>query len=349
MKRRTLIRGAAVAGALGATGLPAAAAAQNKSRPDVIKPRRLEPGMTVGLVAPASSTAEDEQIRFAADIVRSFGFTVKEGRHLFARRQYLAGTDAERAADLMAMFTDPDVDAIFCLRGGYGAARILPLLDYDAIRRHPKVLLGYSDITALLNAIFVQAGLIGFHGPVANQTFTEYTLAEFRKVLFEPSAPLEIGAAPPFEPGPGRAEKENRLTVFRGGRARGRLIGGNLSLLATLMGTPYEPDFAGNILVLEDVNEAPYRVDRMLTQMWLAGRLQQVAAIAFGKFTETATRGNTFSIEEVIEQRCLPLGVPVVRGVMVGHVEDQTVIPIGARAELDADAGRLRLLETAVL
>ena len=305
--------------------------------------------MTVGVVAPASPTGENERTRFAVDIVRSFGFTVKEGRHLYRRDQYLAGTDEERAEDLMAMFADPSVDAIICLRGGYGSSRILPLLDYDVIRQSPKALIGYSDITSLLNAIFLKTGLIGFHGPIANQVFTDYTLAEFEKVLFEPQAPVRIGAAPPFEAGPGRAEEENRLTVFRAGKARGRMVGGNLTLVSHLIGTPFEPDFRDRILVLEDVYEPPYSIDRMLTQLWLAGRLQQVAGVALGKFTEGEASGNSFSMEEVLRRRCEPLGVPVVRGLMIGHVEDQTVVPIGAMAELDADAGTLTLLEEAVI
>jgi len=347
MHRRSLLRGAlAGAAALGLAPALGTAAAETTQ---ILKPQRLTPGMTVGLVAPASPTGEDERTRFAVDIVRSFGFAVKEGRHLYSRDQYLAGTDQERAGDLMAMFADPDVDAIFCLRGGYGASRILPLLDYEVIRRNPKALIGYSDITALLNAIFRNTGLIGFHGPVANQLFTDYTLGEFRKVLFEPSAPTVIGAAPPFETGPGRVEEKNRVTVFRGGKARGRLVGGNLSLVTHLLGTPFEPDFRDRILVLEDVAESPYRIDRMLTQLWLAGRLQTVAGIAFGKFTEAGSSGPSFSVEEVIAQRCAQLQVPVVRGLMIGHVEDQTVVPIGALAELDGDTGTLRLLEDAVL
>lgn len=329
------------------TAFPRLAGAASPQAP-YLKPKRLQAGMTVGLIAPASPTDEDERTRFAADIVRSFGFSVKEGEHLYRRDQYFAGTDRERADDLMAMFSDPDVDAIICLRGGYGASRILPLLDYEVIRNNPKALIGYSDITALLNAIFLKTGLFGFHGPIASQIFSDYTLAEFEKVLFNPEAPVPLGAAPPFEAGPGRAEEDNRLTVFRGGQARGRLIGGNLTLISHLIGTPYEPDFRDRILVLEDVYESPYRIDRMLTQLWLAGRLQQVAGIALGKFTEAEASGNTFSMEAVLRQRCESLGVPVVRGFMIGHIEDQTVIPIGALAELDADRGSLTLLEEAV-
>ena len=226
---------------------------------------------------------------------------------------------------------------------------MLPFLDYELIGNNPKILLGYSDITALLVAIHVKTGLVGFHGPIARQNFSEYTLAEFKKVLVEPSADVFIAGPPPFEAGEGQVEQENRITKFIGGSARGRLIGGNLSLLVTLIGTPFEPDFRNCVLFLEDVGEAPYKVDRMLTRLWLAGKLQQVAGIAFGKFTDTDDyEGNTFSIEEVIRMRCEPLGVPTIRGLMIGHIDDQAVVPLGIEAELDAEAGTLRLLEAAV-
>ncbi|MEJ2257634.1 MAG: hypothetical protein P8X98_11635, partial [Woeseiaceae bacterium] len=178
--------------------------------------------------------------------------------------------------------------------------------------------------------------------------YSDYALAEFRKVLWEPAARTRIGAAPPVETGPGRVERRNRVTRFAGGKGRGRLIGGNLTLVSTLMGTPYEPDFRDRIVFLEDVNEAPYRIDRMLTQLWLAGKLQHAAGIAFGKFTKTEDDGNTFSIEEIISQRCADLGIPVVGGLMIGHIADKTTVPMGIEAELDADAGTLDLLEPAV-
>ncbi|MEX2963148.1 LD-carboxypeptidase [Microbulbifer sp. TYP-18] len=348
MNRRSLIKSMLAAPVLGGLSAGAAAAATTPDTGEMRRPARLQPGMTVGLVTPASNAWEDEDIRFAIDIVKSLGFAVKEGRNLYQRTQYLAGPDAARAQDINAMFADPSVDAVFCLRGGYGTPRILPLLDYDTIGRNPKVLLGYSDITALLNAINRRCGFITFHGPIAAQNFTDYTLDEFRKVLVRGEGPVRIGAPPRFEAAPGRAEHNNRLTRFRGGRARGRLTGGNLSLVCSLLGTPYEPEFRNRILFLEDVGEAPYRIDRMLTQLWLAGKLEQVAGIVFGKFTEADTSGNTFSVEHVLRERCGGLKVPVIRGLMTGHVEDQTVIPVGAMAELDGDGGSLTLLEAAV-
>ncbi|MCK7597199.1 LD-carboxypeptidase [Microbulbifer sp. CAU 1566] len=357
MHRRKLIKsmlaapllGAASASAQVGSGLtPSAEGYSAIGEQAPLLPRRLKRGMTVGLITPASNAWEDEDIRFAIDVVKSLGFRVKEGKHLYQRTQYLAGPDDARAQDLNAMFADPEVDAVFCLRGGYGTPRILPLLDYENIRRNPKVLLGYSDITALLNAIYHRSGLVTFHGPIAAQNFTDYTYGEYSKVLMHGESPVPLGAPPAFEGAPGRVERENRITRFAGGRAQGRLIGGNLTLMSSLIGTPYEPDYREKILFLEDVGEAPYRVDRMLTQMWLAGKLQQVAGIAFGKFTEADINENTFSMEHVLRERCAGLGVPVVRGLMIGHVEDQSVVPVGAMAELDGDAGTLVLRDPVV-
>ncbi|WP_226704270.1 S66 peptidase family protein [Microbulbifer elongatus] len=357
MHRRTLIQSLMSAPLLGAVAAsassqPLATAGYSgqgvAEEGGLLLPKRLEKGMTVGLVTPASNAWEDEDIRFAGDVVRSLGFKVKEGKHLYRRTQYLAGPDAARAEDFNRMFADKDVDAVFCLRGGYGTPRILPMLDYQLIRNNPKVLLGYSDITALLNAIYHRSGVVTFHGPIAAQNFTDYTLAEYQKVLVHGERPVPLGAPPPFETAPGRVENRNRITRFAGGRARGRLIGGNLSLMATLVGTPFEPDYRGKILFLEDVSEAPYRVDRMLTQLWLAGKLQQVAGIVFGKFTDADSSGNTFSMEHVLRERTADLGVPVVRGLMIGHVKDQTTVPVGAMAELDGDAGTLVLRDAVV-
>jgi len=332
----------------GATALLAATPGASAASQGLVRPPRLQAGMKVGLVAPASPVAEDEDARAAVDLLESLGFEVRPGRQIFQRSAYLAGDDAARAADFNEIARDPTVDAIVCLRGGYGTARILPAIDYDALARRPRVIMGYSDITALLNAVHQRTGLITFHGPIAAQNFTEYTYEEYEKVLVEGRGPCELGTPPEFEARPGFVERENRLTPIVSGRAEGRLIGGNLTLLAHLVGTPYEPDYEGAILVLEDVYEAPYSIDRMLTHLWLAGRLQRCAGFALGKFTEAETDGNTFSVERVLRDRFEPLGLPTLRGLMIGHVDDQTVVPIGARARLDVDAGTLMLLEPAV-
>jgi len=316
--------------------------------PPILKPKRLSPGDTVGLAAPSSGMWEREDVDWAAEVVESLGYRVREGEHVRRRDAYLAGADEQRAEDLNNLFRDDAVDAIFSLRGGYGAQRILPALDYDVIRANPKPLLGYSDITALHSAIQRRTGLVTFHGPCTGN-LSDYALAEQRKVLLDPvEPPLRIGAAPPFDARPGRVERENRLTTLVGGKARGRLVGGNLTILSTLLGTPYQPDFAGKILFLEDIGEAPYRIDRMLTHLWLAGALDACAGFAIGKFTDAKPGRGSRSLEEILFERFEPLGKPALRGLMIGHVSDQTTVPVGIEAELDADAGTLTLLESAV-
>ena len=315
------------------------------------RPPRLAPGQTIGMVAPSAAPNEPERIRFAIDTVESLGFKVKPGRHLYDRDGYLAGADEARAADLNAMFADDGVDAIWCVRGGYGASRILRALDYALMQRNPKALIGYSDITALHMAIHRHAGLVTFHGPVAFRAFTPYTLGELRRVLWTGETPTRLGGPPPFERAEGRVDWDNRVTTLVPGRARGRLLGGNLCLMSHLCGTPYFPDLRGAILFLEDVEEAYYRIDRMLTQLWLAGALAEVAGIAFGKFTGCGPSPfflQNRPLEDILAERCRALGVPAVSGIMVGHIDDQTTLPVGCLAELDADAGTLTLLEPGV-
>lgn len=317
----------------------------------LVRPRRLSPGQTVGLVAPSSAANEPERLRFAVETIESLGFRVRPGAHLFDREGYLAGGDAARAADLNAMFADDGIDAVWCARGGYGASRLLPLLDFGQMRANPKPLLGYSDITALHMALHTKAGLVSFHGPVAWRAFTPYTLEQLTQVVMTPRAPVRLGAPPAFEPRPGQVEWENRVTTLVPGRARGPLIGGNLCLMAHLVGTPYFPDLRGAILFLEDVDEPHYRIDRMLTQLWLAGALDGLAGLAFGKFTEggpSASFVQNRVLEDILAERCQTLKIPAVAGLMIGHVENQTTVPVGCLGELDADARTLTLLEPGV-
>ena len=343
-RRELLATGGSLA--VAATVFPALANAADNANNR--KPQRLRPGMTVGLVTPASNVPEDQELHIAMDLVRSLGFIAKPSANLFSRTQYLAGTDKQRADDLNAMFADPEVDAIFCVRGGYGSGRLLRYLDYDMIAANPKVILGYSDITAILNAIYLRTGLITFHGPIAGGNFSDYTYDQYNRILVEPTSTTEIGNPPVFETRPGVVDWENRLTPIVSGSAEGHLVGGNLSLVVTLLGTPFEPNFDGAILFLEDVSEPPYSVDRMLTHLWMTGKLERVAGIVLGKFTDDDYDSNTFSMEQVMRDRFEPLGIPTLRGTMIGHIEDKTVVPIGIQARLDVDAGTLTLLEAAV-
>jgi len=322
--------------------------------PEPVFPRAMKKGDTVALLRPGSPSFDFRVNEEAAEIVASIGFTPKLMPNVGKRLGYLAGTDAERAADLNAAFADPKVDAIWCLRGGYGTSRILPLLDYETIRKNPKPFIGFSDITATLNAIHRLTGLVTFHGPVAGWTLSDYSLAAFKKVVVDGAAG-RIAEPPPFTPREGTIDRENRVWRLAGGKAKGRLVGGNLSVFSTLVGTPFEPELKGRILFLEEEGEDPYRIDRWLTQFVLTGKLAGLAGVALGKFSDCDPAPNrdstvlgSWSWQEVCADRLGKLGVPVVAGLCFGHVKDKATLPVGAMAELDADAGTLTLLEPAV-
>jgi muramoyltetrapeptide carboxypeptidase len=346
-QRRDFIKASIAASLLTTLPLISATTAAKSVGPK-IKPKRLKAGNTIGLIAPSSNTWENQEIDFAMDVLRSFGFKVKPGEHLYNRKGYLAGEDKERAADVNKMFADKAIDAVYCLRGGYGSTRILPYLDFELIKKNPKVIVGYSDVTALLNAIYAKTKLVTFHGPIAKQNFSDYTLESFKKILFTPKANIELATPPIFEAKEGQAEKDNRLITVTPGKASGQLIGGNLSLMVKLVGTPFEPSYKNKILFLEDVEEQPYRVDGMLTHLLIAGRLGQLAGIVFGKCTDCKAKGASLSLEQVIKDRLGNLNVPVLTGVMIGHIEDMSTIPVGALTTLDASKKKLLLNETAV-
>lgn len=311
-----------------------------------LKPARLSEGARIALIAPASPVSE-EKIQKALDNLNALGYQVQEGAALRARHGYLAGTDAARLADLHQAFADPEIDAVWCVRGGYGITRLLPQINYELIRQHPKPLIGYSDVTALHLAIGKKTGLVSFHGPVAASDFPEDTLAHFRAALIEPQAPYRIDApAPDAElPGP-----EFSPFTIQAGRASGPLTGGNLSLLAALAGTPFQPSFSGKIAFIEDVGEQPYRIDRMLTQLLQATDLRDAAGIALGVFADCGAKNPEFSLTlpETLQDRLGGLGIPVVYGLPFGHVAHQATFPYGVLAELDASERWLSLLEIGV-
>lgn len=339
MLRRTFLSGA---GAL--VSLPAAQAAP-------LRPRALRPGDTVGLITPSSYVADPDRLLVAERRVRYFGLRMKRGRHVGRRAGYLGGSVEERLDDLHAMFADPEIKGIFCIRGGYGAGHLLDRIDYPLIRRNPKIFLGYSDITVLHLAIGKQTGLVTFHGPIVLSRFTEYTERYFRKALFE-TAPIGSVTNPP-DTHPLRPA--HLLRTIRGGRARGPLAGGNLSLIAATMGTPYEIETRGRILFLEDIDEQPYAVDRMLTQLRLAGKLEAAAGIVFGECRDCRPRDfrpsfeSTFSLGEVLDDILGGLKIPVLSGMTLGHTEDQATLPLGVMATLDADKGELVIEEPATV
>ncbi|MGB1639557.1 MAG: S66 peptidase family protein [Pseudohongiellaceae bacterium] len=241
LTRRRLIQTAGGLAALTSAGLLSQTALAQSVQ--ITKPSRLGAGATVGLVTPASNVPENEDLLAAMDLVRSLGFKAKAAPNLRRRKQYLAGSDQQRADDLNGMFADDEVDAIFCVRGGYGSGRLLRDLDYQTIADNPKILMGYSDITAILNAIHVKTGMITYHGPIAGDNFSGYTYEQFQRILIEPRQVTRIAEPPAFEQKPGVVERENRLTPIVPGQAEGTLIGGNLSLLADAAG--HHPTHAG--------------------------------------------------------------------------------------------------------
>jgi muramoyltetrapeptide carboxypeptidase len=314
-----------------------------------IKPRVLQPGDTVGLIAPASYTFDLWRLDDAAARVQALGLKPKFGKYVRGRRGFLSGTDDERLEDLHAMFADPGVGAVFALQGGYGTPRLLDRIDYDLIRRNPKILLGFSDITGLHLAIGKKAGLVTLHGPNMLGSLPPRTFELLKKALFV-AEPLG-DVTNPDEADPLSAEFP--LHTVAPGVARGRMVGGNLTLVSATMGTPFEIETRDRILLIEDTGEAPYRIDRMLVQLKLAGKLQEAAGIVFGTCSDcTASRSSfelTLSLSEVLDELLAPLGKPVLAGLLFGHTKEKSIIPMGVEAELDAGAKRLTIVESATV
>lgn len=330
-------------------GAWSAAGASAAERPGLIRPPVLREGDTVGLITPATYVSDPDHIALAERTIRYFGLKPKFGRNVRKRDGYLGGSVAERLEDLHEMFRDPGVRAVFALRGGFGSAHLLEGIDYELIRRHPKIFLGYSDITALHLAIHGRTGLVTFHGPVVLARFNRYTRELFRRALFE-AKPLGVLRNPadddPLRP-------SHTIRTIRPGRARGPLIGGNLSLISSTLGTPYEIDTRGKILFLEDVSEQPYAIDRMLTHLKLAGKLDAAAGIVFGECSDCRPRDympafeSNFSVGEIVDRILGGLSKPVLSGLTIGHTADQMTLPLGVMATLDADKGELTVEEAA--
>lgn len=308
-----------------------------------IKPKRLKKGDTIGLITPSSSITE-EQLEKAIKNMKSLGLKIKLGKHIKAINGYLAGTDEQRLEDLHTMFADKEVDGIWCIRGGYGVGRILPKINYKLIKDNPKVLIGYSDITALLLAVYEKTGLICFHGPVASSDFTDYTVRHLKGVLMEKNAIYPINYA-----------KENnevedplyRTKVIRAGKAKGELTGGNLTLLAAMAGTPFKWDVKDKLVFMEDIGERPYRIDRMLTQILQSTNLHEAAGIILGVFEDCRAKegSRSLSLMECLEDRLGHLDMPIIYGLSFGHIKSHFTIPIGIQGEMNTATRSLKLME----
>ena len=315
----------------------------------IIKPKRLREGDTVAIIAPSSGVSEGTFDKAVAKM-QELGFKTKEGKNARKIKGFLAGTDTERIADLHAAFSDREVDAVFCVRGGYGASRLLPKINYDLIRRNPKIFVGFSDITALHLAIFQKTGLVTFHGAGAASINSDYTQKHLLDVLMNPVPRYKIDSSA-FN----STQEENtyKTEIIRTGKTSGRLIGGNLSLLAALSGTGFGlKSLRGNILFVEDVNERPYRLDRMLTQLRQSVDFRGIAGIAVGICDGCDVPNDeidTQTAADVFKERLSDLGVPVIYGLSFGHIREQFTLPVGIRAEMNTQDSSITLLESAVI
>jgi len=313
-----------------------------------ILPKHLEKGDTLGLVSPGGFITE-EQLAETIKTVEKLGFKAYYRASVTAREGYFGGSDKVRADDLMHMFTNKNVGGILCTRGGYGSNRILDLLDFEAIKQNPKVLIGYSDITSLLVAIYQKTGLVGFHGPVGISTFNEYSTKSFEKVLYKPKKRYKY--AYEREKDSENNSDFDKYTISPG-KAEGELIGGNLVLLRTLIGTEYEPDFENKIVFIEEIREKPYKIDRMLTHLLMATNLAKAKGIVLGIFNkcdiDTEDAGESFTLKEVLIERLSTLNMPCFYGMPFGHVSNKITLPLGITAKMNADKQSLILTEAAV-
>ena len=314
----------------------------------VVLPPKLIPGSRVALVAPAGPLLEQDDLTRAQELCRALGYDPVLGGSAYARHGYMAGTDEQRLGDLNSALADPSINAVWCIRGGYGSLRLLDQVDYAAIARHPKALIGFSDVTVLLNAVTRLTGIVTFHGPVARDSMPAFNRWHFERVLTRTEPAGRLGRIP--QAPDTLVPQDDRTVTVRGGVAEGPLAGGNLTLLQCLIGTPYFPELAGAILFLEDVGEDLYRVDRMLAHLRLIGALRRLSGVLIGRFTKLNRSGpdGALGYDEVLADYFRPLGIPVAYGFPVGHIDAQWTLPRGVRVRLDAGAGEVEGLEPAV-
>ncbi len=308
----------------------------------IIKPKALKRGDIIGIAAPASPPASEEHLARGIRYLESLGYRIELGRHVLRKTGYLAGTDRERVSDLHELFSNKNVKAIFTVRGGYGCTRILPLLNYRLIRRNPKILVGYSDITALQLALLSKTGLISFSGPMVAVEmagkFNGNAEEQFWRCLTSTTKPRPLQT------------HRTKKRIIHKGISEGILLGGNLSLVASLVGTEYFPKIKQSMLMIEEIEERPYRVNRMLNQLKLSGVFKRASGVALGEFTgcEPETGKPSLTLQQVFEDSFQEYSFPVAGHFHYGHVNDLQTIPFGVRVRLDANRGQLSFLENAV-
>lgn len=310
----------------------------------IIKPKRLKHGDTIGIISPASSPDDLSKINRGVEYLEKLGYRVEVGKNVGSQTGYLAGSDAQRLADLHEMFKNKKIKAIFSIRGGYGSGRLLDKIDYKLVRSNPKIFVGYSDINALQLAFFTKTGLITFAGPMVAVDFHNEVSAFTEEVFWQTiTSNKKLGKI--------QNPRKEKFYVLNKGRATGRILGGNLSLLNSLLGTEYLPKMNGAILLLEDIHEAPYRIDRMLNQLRLSKILKQINGVILGHFVdcyEPDPTKQTFSLNEVIIEYFQSMKIPVIYNVKHGHIKDNITIPYGIKCVLNTTHSFIEITENAV-
>ena len=316
----------------------------------LIKPPRLKAGSGVGLISPAGATFIKDQVAIVEEAITALGLAPYRAPHILDRYGYLAGSDQDRANDVNQFFADSKIDLLLPITGGWGCARLLPYLDYKTIQKNPKILLGFSDLTALLLAIYAKTGLVTFHGPNGLSSWRTQQVRSFRQVLFDAQR-ITIRNQPHGDDADRLMQTKNRIQIITPGKTRGRLIGGNLSVLSAILGSPYVPDFRGAILFVEDIGESIYRIDRLLTHLKLTGILEVISGFIFGQCTNCLPVGGygSLTLEEVMSDHIKPLGIPAWAGAQIGHLENILTLPIGLEVEIDANTGTITYLESGVI
>ncbi|MCY6484767.1 LD-carboxypeptidase [Clostridium aestuarii] len=301
--------------------------------------KKLKFGDTIGLISPASPEISSK-IKETISFLKKQGFKVKQGNHLYDKWGYLAGKDINRVSDITDMFLDDEIDMILCIRGGYGSMRLLPLIDFEIIKNNPKIFVGFSDITTLLNTIALRCNLITFHGPMGSSNFqSKETLKSFLNTIMKCNKPYSLSNP-----------LNTSLNCIYKGKAKGRIVGGNLSLICSTLGTPYEIDTKNNILFIEEIDEKPYVIDRFLTQLYLAGKLQQCSGFILGQFKDCSLSNyeNSLTIDDIINDKILSFKKPTLSNFMCGHSYPNLTLPIGAQAQIDCYSGKIQILEAVV-
>ncbi|SMP62574.1 S66 peptidase family protein [Anoxynatronum buryatiense] len=313
-----------------------------------MKPKMLQPGDTIGVISPASPSYRNSDVIRGIETLKKWGYKVQLSKNLNKRKGFVAGTDLERAEDFNDMFARKDIDAIFITQGGYGSARMLKYIDFEAVRQNPKIFIGFSDITSLHLAILKKTGLITFHGPSMSrfnpEELTDYTRESLFRALAQPGPMGKIRLA----------DEKKYIDLIYPGKAEGILTGGNLTLICATLGTPYEIETAGKILFLEELDTEPWIIDHMLTHLFNAGKLQETVGIVVGECINCRPNQHNpgyyvdLSTEDLFQEYLKPLKIPAIYGLPIGHTKDMATLPMGIRARLNADKKELEIMESAV-